>query len=266
MRRLTFRGTSALRSPRPERVMGPDRTPRAVDPSDPRLASARAAQARLDDAMGAVVADGVTAWYHRRVQFARAHAVRTALCAGGAFDGREPVVYAVKLRGHVGAAYIGETIGRRRLWDLPVGESHHLATTFPVMTWDRIVVIRWTAWAGGSPPSDPVDLKLAGLAIESHLHLGMRPELNLWTKRSNGSWAPRNPRPRSGPADFDAASVSARVRAALEELLERSFDGPAHDDPKLAARIVRPACCAIEPHLDLSGGPLADDHRPSPPG
>ncbi len=44
---------------------------------------------------------------------------------------RGPVLYGIYLNG-IGPLYVGHTTeGERRLRDLPIGESHHLANTFP---------------------------------------------------------------------------------------------------------------------------------------
>lgn len=29
------------------------------------------------------------------------------------------------------------------MWDLPIGESHHLANSFPPEIWTRVVVVYW---------------------------------------------------------------------------------------------------------------------------
>ena len=56
----------------------------------------------------------------------------------------DPLVYGVWLDGHDLPIYIGQTLeGRRRLWDLPIGESHHLANSFPPEIWSRVVAVYW---------------------------------------------------------------------------------------------------------------------------
>ena len=55
-----------------------------------------------------------------------------------------PVVYGVWLDAHTEPIYVGQTLDAgRRLWDLPIGESHHLANTYPPEIWSRIIVVRW---------------------------------------------------------------------------------------------------------------------------
>lgn len=54
------------------------------------------------------------------------------------------LVYGVWPEGHESPVYIGQTtVGRRRLWDLPIGESHHLANSFPTEIWAKVVVVYW---------------------------------------------------------------------------------------------------------------------------
>jgi hypothetical protein len=53
------------------------------------------------------------------------------------------VLYGVYIAGG-GLLYVGQTHDAwRRLRDLPVGESHHLATTVPPETWERVAVVQW---------------------------------------------------------------------------------------------------------------------------
>jgi hypothetical protein len=54
------------------------------------------------------------------------------------------LAYGVWLEGHDDPIYIGQTTsGSRRLWDLPIGESHHLSNSFPPEVWGRVVVLYW---------------------------------------------------------------------------------------------------------------------------
>jgi hypothetical protein len=54
-----------------------------------------------------------------------------------------PALYGVYLAG-TGLCYVGQTQdARRRLRDLPIGESHYLAVTAPPEIWTRIVVVQW---------------------------------------------------------------------------------------------------------------------------
>jgi hypothetical protein len=58
--------------------------------------------------------------------------------------GLDRVLYGVWINEHSAPVYVGQTSeGRRRLWDLPIGESHHLANTFPPEIWARVVHVNW---------------------------------------------------------------------------------------------------------------------------
>ena len=86
--------------------------------------------------------DRSVAW--RRHRYRYAHRLGAALA--GVKDPRGPVqgpvVYGVWLQS--GLLYVGQTSeARRRLRDLPVGESHHLANSFPPEIWHRVAVISW---------------------------------------------------------------------------------------------------------------------------
>ena len=53
------------------------------------------------------------------------------------------IVSGVYLPG-TGLCYVGQTQeARRRLRDLPIGESHHLAMTAPPELWTRVIVVQW---------------------------------------------------------------------------------------------------------------------------
>src|SRR5690606_19816753 len=81
-------------------------------------------------------------WRDRRWMFARelGEALVAQTQDHPAISG--PALYGVWLRW--GCLYVGQTLdAARRLRDLPIGESHHLATTFPAEIWDRVVVVSW---------------------------------------------------------------------------------------------------------------------------
>ena len=105
----------------------------------------------------------VLAWQDRRYRFA--HRIGKLLT-----DPAPPetapvtghVVYGVYVAG-AGLLYVGQTgKAKRRLRDLPVGESHHLATTVPPETWERVIVVQWPDLLGGVGDSEgPVADQLA---------------------------------------------------------------------------------------------------------
>ena len=73
--------------------------------------------------------------------------------------------------------YVGQTgDAKRRLRDLPVGERHHLATTVPAETWERVIVVQWPdllPWAGGSEKlaAEQLGQQVCGLAFEHLLQV-----------------------------------------------------------------------------------------------
>lgn len=112
------------------------------------------------------------------------------------------VVYGVWLNQHVSPIYIGQTQdGARRLWDLPIGESHHLANSFPPEIWTRVVVVYWDQFhpeveavcAKLATGRDPViqetpRLKTIGLALEHRLQRHFQPLFNGRKKTDSGEW------------------------------------------------------------------------------
>ncbi len=119
-------------------------------------------------------------------------------------EGEPHVVYAVWIETHDVPVYIGQTEnGPRRMWDLPIGESHHLSNSFPPEIWGRIVVVRWGELLRKYEPDlEPVFLGLEsagftetaqqweaiGLGLEHLLQSRDRPLMNRRTKKRDGSW------------------------------------------------------------------------------
>jgi hypothetical protein len=117
---------------------------------------------------------------------------------------RDSLVYGVWLEKHESPIYIGQTTeGRRRLWDLPIGESHHLANSFPPEIWDRVAVVYWGQLLDARPllvadieaalkslvGDDPTHIREAvSLGLEFLLQQETRPLFNRRKKRRDGGW------------------------------------------------------------------------------
>ncbi|WP_442813454.1 hypothetical protein [Streptomyces sp. NBC_01754] len=136
-------------------------------------------------------------WQERRYRFA--HRVGGLLTEG---QGDEPavtgpVLYGVFASG-AGLCYVGQTQkAERRLRDLPVGESHHLANTVPPELWERVVVIRWPRLLSAVPEAEQSvavgrGLGVCGLALEHALQVETAPPLNSRRRRTTGDWQRRN--------------------------------------------------------------------------
>ncbi len=99
-----------------------------------------------------------------------------------------PVLYGVLSDG-AGLLYVGHSAdARRRLRDLAVGESHHLATTVPPEAWDRIVVVRWPDLLLKLRPADSDAIAklsdvITGGGLERLLQAELRPVLNSRRRR-----------------------------------------------------------------------------------
>ncbi|MCP2343157.1 hypothetical protein [Actinomadura rupiterrae] len=135
-------------------------------------------------------------WQNRRYRFA--HAVGRMLadpaCGQPALQG--PVLYGVYLSG-VGLAYVGQTSdARRRLKDLPIGESHHLGMTVPPELWEKVVVIQWpvlvpTLAKAHQRAVSSLGTEVVGLALEHLVQVDRRPPLNARKRALDGTWRDR---------------------------------------------------------------------------
>jgi hypothetical protein len=181
------------------------------------------------DAMLAAMAtpDDVMAWQDRRYRFA--HQVGHYLTAATGPDVpavADHVVYGVCVTGG-GLIYVGQTAdARRRLRDLPVGESHHLATTVPAETWDRVLVVQWPDLLGCIAAEEARSVaKLGhatcGLAIEHQLQITYRPVLTTRRRSTTGGWTPRRidtSRSRGAQASSQLPGLFHAVQEAWEHL------------------------------------------------
>ncbi|MCC6415439.1 MAG: hypothetical protein IT582_05990 [Opitutaceae bacterium] len=81
----------------------------------------------------------------RARRYAFTHSLANELIRNLPAGGDDQVIYAVHLMGkHNQPVYLGTSSeGRRRLWDLPIGESHHLSNTYPPETWARVQILHW---------------------------------------------------------------------------------------------------------------------------
>jgi len=156
----------------------------------------------------------------------------------------EPALYAVWIGNSNEPYYLGQTQrAGRRLWDLPFGESHHLANSFPPQTWSRVVVLCWARMEAALvlPARDAVRRQLGvdgkkvdevvGLALEHALTVRYRPFFNLLNRRQGGGWVERDLESSGarGARAADLAAVVALVEgpilAAWNDLVARTTTG-----------------------------------------
>jgi hypothetical protein len=171
--------------------------------------------------------DDVMAWQDRRYRFA--HQVGRHLTAPTDPDVpavADHVVYGVCVTGG-GLIYVGQTAdARRRLRDLPVGESHHLATTVPAKTWDRVLVVQWPDLLAHIPAQETrtaaqLGHATCGLAIEHLLQITYRPVLTTRRRSTTGSWTPRHIA-TSRSRGAQASTQLPRLFHAVQEAWETS--------------------------------------------
>ena len=141
--------------------------------------------------------DSVEEWQNRRYAFAHQVAQLLVGAPPGGAPVTDHVVYGVYVEGG-GLLYVGQTSdAKRRLRDLPVGESHHLATTVPPETWERVIVVQWPSLLARIPAraastARQLGPSTCGLAIEHLLQATYRPALNTRRRSTAGDWIARN--------------------------------------------------------------------------
>ncbi|MFI5618129.1 hypothetical protein [Streptomyces sp. NPDC051567] len=146
-----------------------------------------------------LVSDGhrLGVWQDQRFRFAHEVGRLLTESAAGSSSVTGPALYGVFAPG-VGLCYVGQTQeAQRRLRDLPVGESHHLANTLPPEVWERVVVVRWPELVEKAPAADRAAVAelgpaVCGLALEHLLQLATSPPLNSRRRQADGVWRPRN--------------------------------------------------------------------------
>ncbi len=178
----------------------------------------------LASALGS--ADNVMAWQDRRYRFA--YQV-SKLLTGAAPDGppvTDHVAYGVWVAG-AGLIYVGQTEdAKRRLRDLPVGESHHLATTVAPETWERVIVVQWPTLlarisAEEARAADQLGPSTCGLAVEHALQVAYQPVLNSRRRSADGHWTVRKieaSRSRGAVARPQLPELCRTVRAQWDAL------------------------------------------------
>jgi hypothetical protein len=193
----------------------------------------------------------VLAWQDRRYRFA--HQVGQLLTHPArphAAPVTGHVVYGVHVAG-AGLLYVGQTgDAKRRLRDLPVGESHHLATTVPPETWDRVIVVQWPDLLPGLRDSEGLVAEqfghqTCGLALEHLLQVTYRPVMTARRRGGAGEWAARridSSRSRGAVNSGRFPGLFRAVRAVWDQLADTPE--PANGDPAVhagAGRVIFPA-------------------------
>lgn len=178
------------------------------------------------EALGALTADAVelARWQERRYRFAHRLGALLTETSTGSSAVAGPVLYGVFTSG-AGICYVGQTQeAERRLRDLPVGESHHLANTLPPELWAKVVVLRWPTLLAKAPRAEraiAADLghSLCGLALEHALQVATAPPLNSRRRQPNGDW-----RPRSLAQSRSRGAVHSRSLPQLSELVLQTWE------------------------------------------
>jgi hypothetical protein len=200
-------------------------------------------------------ADAYTAWHRalkevtgdhqrfdswRKQRYAFAHRVGTLLTEAHPPTpvAIGPALYGVYLAG-VGLCYVGQTQeAKRRLRDLPIGESHHLAVTVPPELWTRVIVVHWAellAPAVGDRDRAITNMKTCGEALEHLLHCHFHPPINCHTRTTGGSYRERPPEKSKSQAAISSASFSHLFKVVLGAWSDlEAIAEPAPSDGRIA--------------------------------
>jgi hypothetical protein len=189
------------------------------------------------------------AWQDRRYRFAYQVG---QLLVGNPHAGSpitDEVVYGIYVAGG-GLVYIGQTgDAKRRLRDLPVGESHHVAATVPPEIWERVIVVQWPTLisrvsAAEMHTAQRLGPSTCGLAMEYGLQVTYRPVMTVRRRSTNGGWSARNiesSRSRGAVARNQLPELFSQVQEHWDELADVKWDG--HGEPVIhssAGRTVFP--------------------------
>ncbi|MFB8007520.1 hypothetical protein [Nocardia sp. NPDC056000] len=176
--------------------------------------------------------EAAESWRQTRYRFA--HALALALAGPG--KNGEPaisgsVLYAVWLEW--GLLYVGQTNeAERRLRDLAIGESHHLANTFPPEIWNRVVVISWPQLPEAEILIQKFGREAVGLGLEHRIQADLQPLANASTRKRDGTW-------RS--VDWSKSrSVGAQTGVQIDVLfaaVKKAWDDPSNS---AVCRVIHP--------------------------
>ena len=193
------------------------------------------------DAMHQLTAGQEVARSWRRGRYKFAHRLGEALVNATHHDPaiNGPVVYGVWLSW--GLLYIGQTgQAERRSRDLPVGESHHLANTFPPEIWHKVVVVAWPQIAQARRLHGELNPNVVGLALEHALQEQLRPLVNSERRTADGGWRDvvwQDSKSRGARAVHEVEDLINAVRTVWDQAARH----PATESAPTGCRVVYPA-------------------------
>jgi len=181
----------------------------------------------------AATEDTARAWREHRYTFA--HQLGSAL-AGGLTG---PAVYGVWLQW--GLLYVGQTLeADRRLKDLAIGESHHLANTFPPEIWHRVGVVAWSQLPEAAELIDRFGAKAVGEGLEHRLQSWLQPLANASRRVPDGSWRDVDWK-RSNSLGARTGLLIENLFVAVQEVWQAAAESPDGADLPAASRVVFPS-------------------------
>jgi hypothetical protein len=129
-------------------------------------------------------------------------------------------LYGVYITG-TGLCYVGQTKdAKRRLRDLPIGESHHLAVTIPPELWSRVIVVQWPRLLSQIPDHEREraldDPDTCGMALEHLMQCELHPVINCYARTTDGRYRERPPEQSRSKGANSASRFPKLFEAALE--------------------------------------------------
>lgn len=182
------------------------------------------------EALLELTADEQSAADWRRTRSAFAYRLGASLVTGG---GTRPLVSGSVLYGvwlKWGLIYVGQTgEAQRRLRDLAIGDSHHLANSYPPEIWTRVAVVEWPRLSAAPRAIERLSEPVVGLALEHRLQALLRPLANTSRRTSAGGWrsvdwARSRSRGSNAAQEIDDLFASAWAAWQAAEIWQASSD------------------------------------------
>lgn len=185
--------------------------------------------------------DDAQTWRQKRTSFAVSLGNQLTETVSGKVEisSSQPVVYGVWLSW--GVLYVGQTLnGRRRMRDLPIGESHHLSNTFPPEIWAKVGVVAWQMLPGGQEAADGMGAALVGKCLEYLSQRDRNPLVNAAARNRVGDFMPvdhASSRSVAALRSGEIADLYSELRTRWDQI-DAAADPTQSPDP--AVRIVFP--------------------------
>jgi hypothetical protein len=170
-------------------------------------------------------------------------------------------LYGVYVTGTSLCFYVGQTKNaKRRLRDLPIGESHHLAVTIPPELWSRVIVVQWPELLSQIPDHEREraldDPDTCGMALEHLMQCELHPVVNCFARTTDGRYRERPPERSKSNGARSASRFPKLFETVLETwsaLEDFPHDGTGPAGYLSSGRAVFPSALALAPSCHAEG-------------